>query len=209
MKTSVIKIDDMLSVWSLDEVETRIGEVPGVESVTVNFAAESATVRYDETRIAVTEIKSSVRQLGLQSATPAEDEPAKHAPPEDAPAKNEPMPLPPHPTNMQDMNNTTKRCRTHRSPQLTIRPTRQNLHPTMPTTKAMTNTRVTLPRSFGTGSGCRWRSPFRLLSGLPRSKTCLATKLRSSQDRTGWRLCFPRSFSFMADWFSCKARGAN
>jgi len=53
MKTSVIKVGDMLSVWSLDEVESRIGEVPGVESVTVNFAAENATVRYDETRVAV------------------------------------------------------------------------------------------------------------------------------------------------------------
>jgi len=43
MKTSVIKVGDMLSVWSLDEVESRIGEVPGVESVTVNFAAHSDT----------------------------------------------------------------------------------------------------------------------------------------------------------------------
>ncbi len=50
MKTSVIKVGDMLSVWSLDEVESRIGEVPGVESVTVNFAAENATVRYDTLR---------------------------------------------------------------------------------------------------------------------------------------------------------------
>lgn len=46
MKTSAIEMHDMLSVFSVDEVETRIGEVPGVESVTVNFAAGSATVRY-------------------------------------------------------------------------------------------------------------------------------------------------------------------
>jgi Cu2+-exporting ATPase len=83
MKTSVIKVGDMLSVWSLDEVESRIGEVPGVESVTVNFAAESATVRYDETRVAVTEIKSTVQELGLQRAKPAEDVPVvKDAPTE-------------------------------------------------------------------------------------------------------------------------------
>jgi copper chaperone CopZ len=50
MKTSVIEVRDMLSVLSVDEVEKRIGEVPGVESVTVNNAAGSATVRYDETR---------------------------------------------------------------------------------------------------------------------------------------------------------------
>ena len=68
MKTSVIEVRDMLSVWSVDEVEERIGEVPGVESVTVNYAAGSATVRYDETRLEVADIKSAVRQSGYESA---------------------------------------------------------------------------------------------------------------------------------------------
>ena len=45
MKTGVIAVPEMLSVLSVDEVEKRIGEVPGVNSVTVNSAAESATVR--------------------------------------------------------------------------------------------------------------------------------------------------------------------
>lgn len=76
MKTSVIHVHDMLSVFSMDEVERRIGEVPGVESVTVNFAAGSATVRYDETRLEVADIKSAVRQRGYESA--GEPEP-KHA----------------------------------------------------------------------------------------------------------------------------------
>ena len=61
----------MLSVWSVDEVEKRIGEVPGVESVTVNYAAGSATVRYDETRLEVADIKAAVRQRGYESAAPA------------------------------------------------------------------------------------------------------------------------------------------
>ncbi|OYX50578.1 MAG: copper-translocating P-type ATPase [Alphaproteobacteria bacterium 32-64-14] len=67
MKTSVIEIGDMLSVLSVSGVETRIGEVPGVESVTVNFAAGSATVRYDETRLTVADIKSGVRQIGNEA----------------------------------------------------------------------------------------------------------------------------------------------
>ena len=71
MKTSVIKVGDMLSVWSVDEVEKRIGEVPGVESVTVNYTAESATVRFDETRLKVADIKSTVRQRGYDSTAPA------------------------------------------------------------------------------------------------------------------------------------------
>jgi copper chaperone CopZ len=71
MKTSVIEVRDMLSVLSVDEVEKRIGEVPGVESVTVNYAAGSATVRYDETRLEIADIKSAVRQRGYESTAPA------------------------------------------------------------------------------------------------------------------------------------------
>jgi Cu2+-exporting ATPase len=71
MKTSVIEIRDMLSVLSVTGVEKRIGEVPGVESVTVNYAAGSATVRYDETRLHVSDIKSDVRQSAYESAKPA------------------------------------------------------------------------------------------------------------------------------------------
>ena len=68
MKTSVLEVHAMLSVLSVDEVEKRIGEVPGVESVTVNYAAGSATVRYDETRLEIADIKSAVRQRGYESA---------------------------------------------------------------------------------------------------------------------------------------------
>ena len=70
MKTSTIKVDDMLSVLSVEEVEKRISEVPGVESVTVNFAAENATVRYDETRLEATDIKSAVRRKSYESDAP-------------------------------------------------------------------------------------------------------------------------------------------
>ena len=76
MKTSVIEVHAMLSVWSVEEVEKRIGEVPGVESVTVNYAAGSATVRYDETQLEVSDIRSAVRQRGYKSATPTPDAPA-------------------------------------------------------------------------------------------------------------------------------------
>ena len=75
MKTSVIHVHDMLSVLSVAGVEKRIGEVPGVESVTVNFAAGSATVRYDETRLEVADIKSAVRQLAYDSDGESEAKP--------------------------------------------------------------------------------------------------------------------------------------
>ena len=79
MKTSVIEVHDMLSVLSVDEVEKRIGKVPGVESATVNYAAGSATVRYDETRLEVADIKAAVHQRGHQSegeSLPGEQKPA-------------------------------------------------------------------------------------------------------------------------------------
>lgn len=67
MKTSVIEARDMLSVLSVQSVEKRIGEVPGVESVTVNYAAGNATVRYDETRLDIADIKAGVRQNGYEA----------------------------------------------------------------------------------------------------------------------------------------------
>ncbi len=85
MKTSVINVHDMLSVLSVAGVEERIGEVPGVESVTVNFAASNATVRFDETRLELADIKADVRQRGsdadAQSTAPTPDGHEGHAPP--------------------------------------------------------------------------------------------------------------------------------
>ncbi len=71
MKTGVIEVLEMLSVLSVDEVEKRIGEVPGVQSVAVDFAGGSATVRYDEARLEIADVKSAVRQRGYESAVPA------------------------------------------------------------------------------------------------------------------------------------------
>ena len=87
MKTSVMDVRDMLSVLSVAGVEERIGEVPGVESVTVNFAAGNATVRFGETRLNLADIKSDVRQRGsdadadAKSKAPAPDGHEGHAAP--------------------------------------------------------------------------------------------------------------------------------
>ena len=97
MKTSVINVSDMLSVLSVQGVEERIGEVPGVESVTVNHAAKTATVRYDETRLHVADIKSDVRQRGYKAAdepAPAPgvaSEPAGRVPPTPSPVPSPPQ----------------------------------------------------------------------------------------------------------------------
>ena len=75
MKTSVIEIRDVLSVLSAQQVEMRMGEVPGVASVTVNDAAGNATVRYDEARVEIAAIKASVHRHGQPSPSRA---PPKH-----------------------------------------------------------------------------------------------------------------------------------
>lgn len=73
MKTSVMEVHDMLAVLSVDDVEKRIGEIPGVESVTVNFAGGNATVRFDETRLELADVKSIVRQRGFEPVATADD----------------------------------------------------------------------------------------------------------------------------------------
>ena len=79
MKTSVIEMRDLLAVLTVDEVEKRIGKVPGIESATVNFAAGNATVRYDETLLEVADIKVLIHQRGQQ---PASEEPPEHVMPD-------------------------------------------------------------------------------------------------------------------------------
>lgn len=102
MKTSAIEVHDMLSVFSVDEVEKRIGEVPGVESVTVNFAAGNATVRYDETRLEATDIKSAVRQRGHDASTPAGATPGEGHEAHAAPATSSESPKSTPPTSAPD-----------------------------------------------------------------------------------------------------------
>jgi Cu2+-exporting ATPase len=95
MKTSVIEVHDMLAVLSLDEVESRVGEVPGVESVTVNYAAGSATVRYDETRLKVGDIKSAIRLRANEPAPPSAKEATGRGDDAAAPASPPVTPMPP------------------------------------------------------------------------------------------------------------------
>ena len=92
MKTSVMKVHDMLSVLSVSGVEERIGEVPGVESVTVDFAAGNATVRFDETRLSLADIRSNVRQSGSKDdAADSGDKDSDASDAQAAPAADKPV----------------------------------------------------------------------------------------------------------------------
>lgn len=110
MKTSIIEVRDLLSILTVDDVEKRFGEVPGIESATVNYAAGNVTVRYDETLLAVADIKILVHQRGQHGAgetnpddskdksahkhdkgSMPEAAPASAAPPEPAAPKSTPV----------------------------------------------------------------------------------------------------------------------
>jgi len=86
MKTSVIEMRDMLSVLTVDDVETRIRMVPGVKSATVNFAAGNATVRYDETLLEIADIKVLVHQRGPHSTVATPETKPSQDPPASVPA---------------------------------------------------------------------------------------------------------------------------
>lgn len=96
MKTSVIEVHDMLSVLSVLGVENIIGKVPGVESVTVNFAAGSATVRYDETSLKASEIKAAVHKLGAETDETGPESENNHV--QDSELKASATPPPPVPS---------------------------------------------------------------------------------------------------------------
>ena len=89
MKTSIIEVSGMLSVLSARGVEKQVARLPGVTRVEANYAAGSATVVYDETRLDLKTIKALVRDCGYHCSgelTPRhvcapEDPPAVAAPP--------------------------------------------------------------------------------------------------------------------------------
>ena len=85
MKTSVIEVDDLLSVLTVDEVEKRLEDVAGVESATVNYAAKNATVRYDETLLEVADIKVLVHQRGQRPQDESHAKDGKEDTPEHKP----------------------------------------------------------------------------------------------------------------------------
>lgn len=66
MKTSVIEIGGLPSALSSNGLEKKLSKHPGVHSATVNFSAGSATVRYDDVRVNIADIKLIVHQSGYK-----------------------------------------------------------------------------------------------------------------------------------------------
>ena len=84
MKKSVIEVSGLVSALSARGVEKQVGRLPGVEHIEVNYAAGSATVVYDETRLDLQILKARVRECGYHCG--GELVPKHVCAPDDSPA---------------------------------------------------------------------------------------------------------------------------
>lgn len=64
MKTSTIEVGELVSTLSAAGVERQLSTLPGVHHADVNYVAGSATVHYDEARIALEVILQRVVDCG-------------------------------------------------------------------------------------------------------------------------------------------------
>ncbi len=72
MKSATLKLDGMHCAACAQNVERALREAPGVQSATVNFAGETATVSFDPAKISVGKLIAVVRQAGYGAADEAE-----------------------------------------------------------------------------------------------------------------------------------------
>jgi len=64
VKETTVQIDGMMSVFDAAGVEKQIKRRDGVERVDANFLSGTATVAYDEKRVAPDDIKAFVAECG-------------------------------------------------------------------------------------------------------------------------------------------------
>lgn len=67
MKKTILAISGMHCVNCARTIEKSIGKVKGVKSVAVNFAADSATVEFDEGKTNINEIREAVHNAGYDA----------------------------------------------------------------------------------------------------------------------------------------------
>ncbi|MEG6586364.1 heavy metal translocating P-type ATPase [Dendrosporobacter sp. 1207_IL3150] len=66
IKTDTLKIGGMSCVACSNRIEKGISKLQGVEKAVVNFAAEKATITYDNSKIKLKDIQDKVESLGFQ-----------------------------------------------------------------------------------------------------------------------------------------------
>ena len=62
MKTVVVNIDGMMSVCDGLGVEKRLLAHAGIENVEANFLSGTATVKYDESKVTLVDIKNMISE---------------------------------------------------------------------------------------------------------------------------------------------------
>ncbi len=67
-KTTILKIKGMHCASCVAKLERSLKKIDGVESVSVNFATEQATIRYDPSKADENRFKETIRKLGYSTA---------------------------------------------------------------------------------------------------------------------------------------------
>jgi Cu2+-exporting ATPase len=65
MKRAVLEVGGMLSVLDFLGVEKQLKRMPGVHSATVNIAADTAVVKYDETITDIEALRAKIIDCGF------------------------------------------------------------------------------------------------------------------------------------------------
>ncbi len=63
----ILGIRGMTCAACVRRVEEGLRQMPGVQSVTVNFATEKAHVEYDPGRVSVADLRKKVRDIGYEA----------------------------------------------------------------------------------------------------------------------------------------------
>lgn len=86
MKTVVVSIDGMMSICDGLGVEKRLLNHPDIQDVEANFLTGTATVKYDDFKITLEEIKKLISECSYHCS--GEQVPAHIRKPSDPPDKN-------------------------------------------------------------------------------------------------------------------------
>ncbi len=70
---AILKVDGMHCASCARFVETTVGKLDGVASVSVNLATASASVRYDEKALPIKKIIDTINMIGYKASLPAEE----------------------------------------------------------------------------------------------------------------------------------------
>lgn len=74
MRTETLKVTDTLTDQAVNSITTALGNVPGVNDVSISLENNKTTVSFDESVVSKQRLKATVEDLGFQVAKPVHGE---------------------------------------------------------------------------------------------------------------------------------------